>query len=332
MQKSFLKTLGGLLIFTIFLSGCTDQNESNIASPKTENKIAEKKSAYEISWEVPTELIKKAWTSNVPLKKYFQNEKEIFFTQGKKIEYPDSEVLSKCMEDLDCTEEVKDHLSFQAQKNEKDVAFKYIFSEKRQNSTGDATKNVPVNLPKNFTEEYNLIQKNSKGNINEEKPITLIKDGKEIFTSVVCQGTYDQPLVHFTKVLEKLTFDFFEGLCYNENQETENKKSAYASPNIFYDGTTINQRYSVEGSYRLFDYKGKLGFIEVSQGKQYIFFNGKRLSTGYDYIRSYFNSDYIFPLFEIYDNGALIFVAHNGKDNYKNYYFVQIDLNSFVSS
>ncbi|MBU0544171.1 MAG: hypothetical protein KKH97_02380 [Proteobacteria bacterium] len=220
--------------------------------------------------------------------------------KGALIKEEEFKPLGRCIPGTDypCNKEVEAQISFIPSPKEKDVFYKYV-------SENDI---------------YILTQSSKKGYIDETKPINLMKDGKVIFSGVVCQGTFDYPLIYMRLIEGKLTFDYLDGLCFDE------QSNKYARMNIFYEGRNINKEFGFERSRYLFSYKGKPGFIIGEENQEYLYFNGKKISSGFDVIRSYNHEDPSPPLLKIYDNGALLFGARKGKDNY----IGEIDLNNFL--
>lgn len=210
------------------------------------------------------------------------------------------EPLYRCIPGADspCNEQVEEQISFIPGPEEKDVFYKYV-------SENDI---------------YILTQSSREGYIDETKPINLMKNGKVIFSGVVCQGTFDYPLINMRLIEGKLTFDYLDGPCFNENT------NEYARMNVFYEGRNINKEYGFGRSRYLFSYKGKTGFIIGDEKNEYLYFNGKKISSGFDVIRSYNHEDPSPPILKIYDNGALLFGARKGED----IYLVEIDLNKFL--
>jgi len=208
--------------------------------------------------------------------------------------------LDRCIPETDssCNEQVEEQISFIPGPEEKNIFYKYV-----------SERGI-----------YILTQSSKEGYIDETKPINLMKDGKVIFSGVVCQGTFDYPLIYMRLIEGKLTFDYLDGPCFNE------QTNEYAHMNIFYEGRNINKEYGFKESRYLFSYKGKTGFILEEEKQDYLYFNGKKISSGFDVIRSYSHEDLSPPLFKLYDNGALLFGARKGKDNY----IGEIDLNKFL--
>lgn len=224
---------------------------------------------------------------------------QLLAEKGTLIKDEEFKPLYRCIPGTDshCNEQVEAQISFIPSSKDKDIFYKYVYEN----------------------EIYMLIQSSNEGYIDETKPVNLMKDGKIIFSGVVCQGTFDYPLIYMRLIKGKLAFDYLDGPCFDE------QTNEYAHMNIFYEGRNINKEYGFNRSRYLFSYKDKIGFIIGEENQEYIYFNGKKISSGFDVIRSYSHEDPSPPLLKIYDNGALLFGARKGKDNY----ICEIDLNKF---
>ncbi len=140
---------------------------------------------------------------------------------------------------------------------------------------------------------------------------SIVKNGETIFNAPMCFGA-EGPIRELGYIENKLTFTFAVGNC----QGTD----------VYLDGKTINAEYSVEGSAFPFFYQGKLGFIAKEDGKDYVYFNGKKVSESFYNIPTSQCCMSISPLLTLYENGAFIFRASQGKE----YYLVEIDLNKYL--
>ena len=307
LTKKFL--LSNILIFaSIFFISCqdTDINTDSLTNHKSETQ----KETRENSFQEITTFNEKLFRLGPNLEKnpldiqklenLLRENYQLLAEKGTLIKEGEFEPLDRCIPGTDssCYEQVKAQISFIPGPKEKDIFYKYV-SEK---------------------DIYILTQSTKEGYIDETKPINLMKDGKVIFSGIVCQGTFDYPLIYMRLVEGKLTFDYLDGPCFNE------QTNEYAHMNIFYEGRNINKEYSFKRSRYLFSYKGKIGFIIEEENQDYLYFNGKKISSGFDVIRSYSHEDPSPPLLKIFDNGALLFGARKGKDNY----IGEIDLNKFL--
>lgn len=111
----------------------------------------------------------------------------------------------------------------------------------------------------------------------------------------------------------------------NYCQESERKGQGFFM-DIYYQGEFMNEKFDLEGSKELFIYKNKIGFIE-QEGDQYlIWFNGQKVSDGFDSIRTHACCATIAFPFSVYENGIL----HFGAARNDVYYNVEINLNHFL--
>lgn len=298
-----------ILIFTsLFFISCQETDINRYISSNHKTETQEK--ARESSFQEITTLNEKLFRLGTNLEKnqhdvqklenLLRENYQLLAEKGTLIKEEKFDPLDRCIPKTDssCYEQVKAQISFIPDPKEKNVFYKYV-SEK---------------------DIYILTQSATEGYIDETKPINLMKNGKVIFSGVVCQGTFDYPLIYMRLIEGKLTFDYLAGPCFNE------QTNEYAHMNIFYEGRNINKEYGFKESRYLFSYKDKIGFIIGEENQEYIYFNGKNISSGFDVIRSYSHEDSSPPLFKIYDNGALLFGARKGKDNY----IGEIDLNKFL--
>ncbi len=101
--------------------------------------------------------------------------------------------------------------------------------------------------------------------------------------------------------------------------------------NIWYNGETLNEAHSIEGSSHLFSYEDKLGFVAENDGNDFIYFNGQQVSEDFEVIQTHEremgpSSDLLnYPL-EVYENGILVFVGQREGV----YYVVEVDLDEYL--
>lgn len=192
------------------------------------------------------------------------------------------------------------------------ISFFEPAQEDWNNSTKEAIEN---NILTNHTirgEVYQLVgtsYASPDDNIPEE--FSIVKEGKTLFNAPMCFGA-EGPIVELGYIENKLTFTFAAGNCQ--------------STNVYLDGKTINEQYGVEGSAFPFFYQGKLGFIAKEDGKDYVYFNGQKVSESFYTIPTHQCCMSISPLLALYENGAFVFRASQGTE----YYLVEIDLNKYL--
>lgn len=147
---------------------------------------------------------------------------------------------------------------------------------------------------------------------------SLRENEKEIVSLPMCYGA-DGPLNDLRLVESKIALSYRSACITKDNLVS-------AKSNIFYNGKTFNETYKVDESHFLFSYEGKLGFVAKIKDKEFIYFNGKQISKEYDSIPTSHCCMTIWPIFKVYDNGALVFRAKQGED----YYVTEIDLNKHL--
>jgi len=172
-------------------------------------------------------------------------------------------------------------------------------------------------LDKKIYDLVGVYGKNDDKNLLPRK-FQIISEGKQIFQREMCFGAAG-PINDFKKINNEIALTFSEPCADNENPESVGRE------NIYYQGKTINEEYNVEESKSLFSYKGKLGFIGKQDGVWHIFFNGQRLPYSFDLISDYACCAAPY-YFEVYENGALVFLAKKQEQNY----IVEIDLNTYL--
>lgn len=178
------------------------------------------------------------------------------------------------------------------------------------------------NLEKSFVfddKTYNLFAMDS-GTVISEKYKILDDQGATLFEAPMNYGA-EGPIIDFRLVNELPAFTYRAGTYDNSTE------------NIFYNGETMNEKYGLSGSHFLFSYKDKLGFVTQKDGKEYIFFNSKIVSEGYDQIPTSSCCMTLPEVFKLYDNGALVFRAVNNKDDsglFHDYWVVEVDLNPYL--
>jgi hypothetical protein len=198
----------------------------------------------------------------------------------------------------------------------------YFIQTIAQEPSGNKTKKgIIQEFPLVSGLTYDLVgthYKNEGDNIPDKYRVKL--GDKTIFEHEMCYGA--EGPIHLFLLAEdymKVAITFSEACQYS----TDNKVTAVS--NIFYDGETINEKFEVDESKHLFSYKNKIGFIGKKNDAWYIFFNDKEIPYSFDQISDigccaapyYFN---------VYENGALVFMAKKQNNNY----IVEIDLNKYL--
>lgn len=208
------------------------------------------------------------------------------------------------------------------------IGSKKIVFEAADANTTDSAGYILTGVYKNGKDTYKLVDLNNlkSGTVAEEYAIT--KNGKEIYRSKMCYGA-EGPIQDVRDVDGKAAFTFSQGMCVYDGKSEKN-----ARMNIFYDGKTMNEVYNVDEARFLFAYKGKLGFVANNKTtqKNYIFFNGKKISDDFISIPTHQCCDSIDPIVDVYENGALVFRAADkeGIKDYQDYKMVEVDLNKFL--
>ncbi|MCJ7496187.1 MAG: hypothetical protein MUP68_18430 [Deltaproteobacteria bacterium] len=225
LKKEFI--LLNILIFAgIFFISCQDTNINTDIS--TNHKSETQKETRENSFQEITTFNERLFRLGPNLEKnphdiqkleiLLRENYQLLAEKGTLIKEEEFEPLGRCIPGTDspCCEQVEAQISFIPSPKEKDIFYKYV-------SENDI---------------YILTQSAKEGYIDETKPINLMKDGKVIFSGVVCQGTFDHPLIYMRLIEGKLTFDYLDGPCFDE------QTNEYAHMNIFYEGRNINKEYS----------------------------------------------------------------------------------------
>lgn len=149
---------------------------------------------------------------------------------------------------------------------------------------------------------FSITQVSAGIQINEALPIRLEENGRILFTRVVCQGTYDWPLLYPRLIADRLAFEYLDGRC-----------EAGVAWNTFFDGMDINQSFRVKGSRQLFVYKGTIGFVAREGQKERLFFNHRAVGPAFDCLRGFDHEDPTPPLLDVHDNGWVLFGARQGR-------------------
>ncbi len=183
-------------------------------------------------------------------------------------------------------------------------------------------KIINFEYPQNFASEwsshytldkiqYNIFLNKEYAHKLSNAEYCIFKDKEKIFCSPMNTGA-NGPILDAMLVMQSPAFTFLEA-----------KKDGKPTTNIFFRNETINEKYGVEGSKKLFAFKEKIGFIAQKNDKTFIFFDGRKISDDFDEIRAdtcCVASNYTF---ELYENGILFFMARRGEK----YFFVEIDIN-----
>jgi hypothetical protein len=98
----------------------------------------------------------------------------------------------------------------------------------------------------------------------------------------------------------------------------------WAHRNIWIDNYTTNEKYNTVDSALPFAYNNTLWYVWWSlSGKQFIVYDGQRISKEYDYIQTFTCcAAHAYPI-RVQSNGILIFLAQQ----WDHYIFVEINLN-----
>ena len=96
--------------------------------------------------------------------------------------------------------------------------------------------------------------------------------------------------------------------------------------NILYNNEDINQKYHLEESREVFVFQNEIGFIGKENGQDFIFFNGKKVSAGFDGIPTHGCCMMPSYPFEIDSSGILSFVGKRGTESF----FGEVDLNKYL--
>jgi len=157
------------------------------------------------------------------------------------------------------------------------------------------------------------------GSVNGDDNYSIFKNDKEIFSHKMYFGA--ESVIEDESIVLGLPAFTFYGL-----KEWKDENTPIVSRNIWYNNETINEKFAVDVSSYLFSYQDKIGFVGEKDGKNFIFFNGQKISQDFDEIRT--NSccaTFAYPI-ELDENGILFFLAKRGEK----YFFVEINLNEVL--
>lgn len=157
------------------------------------------------------------------------------------------------------------------------------------------------------------------GSVKGDDDYSIYKNKQEIFSHKMYFGA-ESVVEDASIVLNFPAFTFYD------LKEWKDENTPVVNRNIWYNGETINEKYSIEASSYLFSYKDKTGFVGEKDGKKFLFFNGQKISQDLDEIRT--NSCCAISAYpiELDENGILFFLAKRGGK----YFFVEINLNDYL--
>lgn len=132
----------------------------------------------------------------------------------------------------------------------------------------------------------------------------MINNNEVLFEANMDFGA-EGPIQDWRVVDGKPAFTFYssceEGVCASD---------------VWYDGSFLSKKYSVENPRYVFSYNGKLGFVASKDGMDSIFYNGAFITPGFSNIWTHNCCSYTEILPTIYDNGVLLFYAKRDEQNY----------------
>jgi len=320
MKKCF-----SLLILGLFLTGCTN-NQMN----DEKNKIPTSDQA-QFYHEIETTLTSKTvddivdFSTIVPKEiAQLQKKEEIFWLdQNHKIQgrtpmyYLQSKIGCKNDTKQDCS-----IVGLQAHKN--NLPSQFIVD----NCDSDGW--CLITKPKFESEQINNIKQIAGfygfdkdtytiGSVKGDNNYSIFKNGKEIFSHKMYFGA-ESVVEDASIILNSPAFTFYD------LKEWKDENNPAVRRNIWFNNETVNEKYSVEASSHLFSYKDKVGFVGEKDGKNFLFFNGQKISQDFDEIRT--NSCcaiFAYPI-ELDEDGILFFLAKRGEK----YFFVEINLNEYL--
>ena len=320
-----MKKYSSLLLVMIFiLAGCTDKfDEETNKMPDTVNT-----SFYQ---EIDTKLSKNViddfnpHTAILKEKNKLQRKGKNFWSVGKIIE--GNNEMIRLEKNLNCKEGTDDCalIGFKSYKNNTPPNF--VLGECDSDQwcvvTEPKTKidqtNKMLAVYDSYTDGNNIY---TIGAIDNDNTFSIMKNDKNIFSHKMFFGA-DGPVMSASTVLNLPSFSFRDLIEWKNENEIP-----ITTSNIWYNNETINEKYSVEASSYLFSYKDKIGFIGKKDGKFYIFFNGKKISGGFDEIRTEACCAILAYPIEIYENGILFLLARKGEK----YFFVETNLEKYLNN
>ena len=158
------------------------------------------------------------------------------------------------------------------------------------------------------------------GSINGNDNYSVFKNEKKLFSHKMSFGA-ESVFEETNIVLNSPAFTFYE-----QKEGKDENNNPIVVHNIWYKGETLNEKYGVESSSYLFSYKDRIGFVGEKNEKKFFFFNGQKISQGFDVITTRACCA-VFPYpIEIYENGILFFMAKRGEK----YFFIEANLNKHL--
>jgi len=104
------------------------------------------------------------------------------------------------------------------------------------------------------------------------------------------------------------------------------KKDEKMVMNLYYQGEFMNEKFNMDSSKELFIYKEKIGFVAKKDDDTFIWFNGQSVSENFEAIRTQTCCMIPAHVFELYDDGRLLFEGIQGGEARLS----EVDLNSFL--
>lgn len=165
------------------------------------------------------------------------------------------------------------------------------------------------------------------GNIDSNENYSVYKNDEEIFSHRMLYGA-ESVIQDANIVLDSPAFTFhdLEGWEIEGEEGFVNGNRPIGSRNIWYRGETVNEKYGVTDSSYLFSFRDKTGFVAEKDGKYFFFFNGQKVSEGFDMIITH-GCCAVFPYpIKIDENGILFFMAKRGEK----FFLVEVNLNEYL--
>lgn len=188
----------------------------------------------------------------------------------------------------------------------------FIFKDKENNEYIFITENISK-------DDYLLI--NNEKFINLGKIINGADGGIKNFEIINDKISFLYRKSDMSKEESKTLYD-----CYERNSDIGNTEEKCGKEKFyweaFYGEADISKILEISYITKIFEYKGKIGFVGSKKNKYFVYFDNKQISKSFDEIRFLSCCDIPSFPFKIYENGILNFL---GKRN-NHYFLVEVNL------
>lgn len=134
----------------------------------------------------------------------------------------------------------------------------------------------------------------------------------KLFERKMClPASLADPERYIYTVNEKLVVQFYE--CEQAKISGDYTAGPYTA-NIYYDGQFLNEAYQVKNAEFVFVWNNQVGFIAQEGDESYVWFDGKKVSSGFDYIHIKNCCAYLEWTPRLYDNGTFVIYGQRHSD------------------